>query len=163
MNKTPESKATIRFQDCDPFGHLNNSKYIDYMFNAREDQLIREYGLNLFEMAHFTKKAWVSAQTEIVYLKPTIVMEEVVIQTSLIEFSDRHVTAEAIMFEKNKKHIKSVMWAKFFHFDLAAQKGIKHADEFMELFAQLHHPVIAEKIDQRALNLSKGLRAAVTA
>ena len=163
MNKTPESKATIRFQDCDPFGHLNNSKYIDYMFNAREDQLIREYGLNLFEMAHFTKKAWVSAQTEIVYLKPTIVMEKVVIQTKLIDFSDRHVTSEAIMFDKNKKHIKSVMWAKFFHFDLAAQKGIKHANDLMELFEQLHLPVITEKINQRALNLSKELKVEVVA
>jgi len=163
MNKAPESKATIRFQDCDPFGHLNNSKYIDYMFNAREDQLISEYGLNLFEMAHFTKKGWVSAKTEIVYLKPVHVMEEVVIQTRLIDFSEKHVTAEGVMFDKAKKHIKSVIWAKFFHFDLAAQKGIVHSDELMELFAKLHDPVIADKVDQRALNLSKTLKAAVAA
>ncbi len=163
MNKSPESKATIRFQDCDPFGHLNNSKYIDYMFNAREDQLINEYGLNLFEMAQFTKKGWVSARTEIVYLKPAYVMEEVVIQTRLVDYSERHVTAEAIMYDKNKKHIKSVMWAKFFHFDLASQKGITHSDEFMDLFAKMHDPVIAEKIDQRGINLSKALKAAVVA
>jgi acyl-CoA thioester hydrolase len=28
-----ESKAIIRFSDCDPFNHLNNSSYINYFFN----------------------------------------------------------------------------------------------------------------------------------
>ena len=30
-----------RFSDCDPFGHLNNARYIDYFINAREDHLRR--------------------------------------------------------------------------------------------------------------------------
>ncbi len=31
------SKTKIRFQDCDPFNHLNNAAYINYLINARED------------------------------------------------------------------------------------------------------------------------------
>ena len=27
--RIPESTAIVRFPDCDPFNHLNNSKYID--------------------------------------------------------------------------------------------------------------------------------------
>ncbi|MEO6346652.1 MAG: acyl-CoA thioesterase, partial [Aquaticitalea sp.] len=38
-----ESKMKIRFHDCDPFNHLNNSKYIDYILTARGDQLIENY------------------------------------------------------------------------------------------------------------------------
>ena len=30
-----ETRVQIRFQDCDPLQHLNNSKYFDYYFNAR--------------------------------------------------------------------------------------------------------------------------------
>ena len=37
------SKAVIRFQDCDPLKHLNNAKYFDYFFNAREDQVATIY------------------------------------------------------------------------------------------------------------------------
>lgn len=33
--KETETKAVIRFQDCDPLQHLNNAKYFDYFFNAR--------------------------------------------------------------------------------------------------------------------------------
>ncbi len=35
FNKEPETQIVIRFQDCDPFGHLNNARYIDYFVNAR--------------------------------------------------------------------------------------------------------------------------------
>ena len=37
--KTTKSSSLIRFQDCDPLRHLNNAKYFDYYFNAREDQV----------------------------------------------------------------------------------------------------------------------------
>ena len=39
MEKTPKSRDKIRFTDCDMFGHLNNSRYLDYLINAREDHL----------------------------------------------------------------------------------------------------------------------------
>ncbi|HKP96885.1 MAG TPA: thioesterase family protein [Fibrobacteria bacterium] len=45
-----ESIVTVRFQDCDPFGHLNNARYIDYFTNAREDQLIRYYDFDIYKL-----------------------------------------------------------------------------------------------------------------
>ena len=90
-NKKPVSSAIIRFQDCDPFGHLNNSKYLDYMINAREDHLIREYDLDIFRMARTEGKSWVVGHSEIVYMKPALVMESVKIQSQLIDFSEKHV------------------------------------------------------------------------
>ena len=50
MAKELESSALIRFQDCDPFQHLNNSRYIDYFMNAREDQLNQFYDFRIFEV-----------------------------------------------------------------------------------------------------------------
>ena len=52
MEKSPkilESKTLIRFQHCDPFNHLNNSEYLNYMVNAREDQLIKHYGIDIYK------------------------------------------------------------------------------------------------------------------
>ena len=42
MNKNPNLDYKIRFNDGDLFGHLNNSRYLDYFINAREDHL-KEY------------------------------------------------------------------------------------------------------------------------
>ncbi|MDA8650906.1 thioesterase, partial [Flavobacteriaceae bacterium] len=47
-NKILESKAIVRFQDCDPFNHLNNAAYLNYLVNAREDQLMEAYGINIY-------------------------------------------------------------------------------------------------------------------
>jgi acyl-CoA thioester hydrolase len=41
LKKTLQSKMKIRFHDCDPFHHLNNSRYIDYIVTARGDQLLK--------------------------------------------------------------------------------------------------------------------------
>ena len=158
MIKSPESKAVIRFQDCDPFGHLNNSKYIDYMFNAREDQLIHTYGLNIFQMAQVDKKAWVSGKSEIIYLKPAFVMEKVLIQTRLINYSEKYVQAEMVMYDHQKTQVKSVLWAKFFHFDLKNNKGTEHSEELMELFRKVHLPIEAENLDDRAFNIARSLK-----
>ena len=47
--KEPTSSVIIRFQDCDPFGHLNNARYLDYFINAREDHLAEYYDLDIYE------------------------------------------------------------------------------------------------------------------
>ena len=45
--KVLESNMKIRFQDCDPFNHLNNAAYLNYFMNAREDHLIENYGIDI--------------------------------------------------------------------------------------------------------------------
>ena len=38
MNTSPASVAEIRFSDCDPFGHLNNARFLDYFLHKIEKQ-----------------------------------------------------------------------------------------------------------------------------
>src|SRR3989338_5688897 len=85
MEKKPTSRVKIRFQDCDPFNHLNNGRFLDYFFNAREDHLTEHYNLDIFTQLKKTGCAWVVASNQIAYLKPAMVAEEVVIETKLIE------------------------------------------------------------------------------
>lgn len=160
-NKTPESKHVIRFQDCDPFGHLNNSKYIDYMINAREDHLIRYYDLNVFQMANREKKAWVVGQNEIAYLKPALVMEPVVIETRLIRYNERFVQPEMIMYNQDKSQVKAVLWSRFFYFDFAEGRAITHGEELMNLFETLNMPLSVDRVEDRARMLSSELKKGV--
>jgi acyl-CoA thioester hydrolase len=53
--KETESRVVIRFQDCDPLRHLNNAKYFDYFFNAREDQVPKLYGLEIIDLIRVYK------------------------------------------------------------------------------------------------------------
>ena len=53
-----ESTTHIRFQDCDPFGHLNNAQYLDYFMNAREDHLLANYAFDIFAWTETEEKAF---------------------------------------------------------------------------------------------------------
>ena len=75
LEKEVESQTLVRFPDCDPFNHLNNSKYIDYIINAREDQLLKYYDIDIHKMVKETGLTWVVAQNNISYLVPAEIME----------------------------------------------------------------------------------------
>lgn len=69
MTKIPQTRHRIRFKDCDPLGHLYNTRFIEYMLEAREDQILEQYQLNLMEYAEQHKKSWVLVKHEIAYLQ----------------------------------------------------------------------------------------------
>src|SRR5271166_2296179 len=106
--KEPESAALIRFQDCDPFGHLNNARYVDYFFNAREDHLAKHYDFRIFEWGKNSNASWVVTQNHLAYLRPAVVMENVTIRTALIQLNESMITIEGLMYDSAKRRLKAV-------------------------------------------------------
>ncbi|MFN8334345.1 MAG: acyl-CoA thioesterase [Cyclobacteriaceae bacterium] len=141
LKKVLESTMKIRFHDCDPFNHLNNSRYLDYIMTARGDQLADNYDLDIYKIAREKGVGWVIAQTQISYISPALLMEEVVIETQLLSFSERSLHLEAFMWNKNKSALKAVLWAKFVHFNLKTQKSHSHDENLMTFFSQIVNPL----------------------
>ena len=117
MEKTPSSFYTIRFNDCDPFGHLNNSKYIDYCLNAREDHLKEAYGIDLREWAS-QGIGFVVSQHEIRYLRPANYNDIICIQTALIGAGDSWLLVEMSMYDQERQQLKAIIWSKFTSIDI---------------------------------------------
>lgn len=141
LPKTIESKIRVQYQDCDPFNHLNNSKYIDYIMGARTEQLLDKYGFNTSEFAYKQGIGWVAAQTQISYFYPASWMETVTIESRLIQHSDYSLLVEAFMWDEHKTKLKCVMWAKLVHFNIKTQKSHKHSEDLMKLFAEIYNPI----------------------
>jgi YbgC/YbaW family acyl-CoA thioester hydrolase len=139
LEKTIESKTKIRFQDCDPFNHLNNSKYIDYIINAREDQLLAYYNFDIYKLGLEKGISWVVAQNQIAYLVPATLMETVTIQSQLLYYDEKNLLLEAFMWNENKTVLKAILWTKFVHFDLRTQKSTTHSEELMSFFKQIEN------------------------
>ena len=156
FSHTPSSTLTIRFQDCDPFNHLNNGRYTDYFLNAREDHLLEHYGLDIYKIARETGLCWVVSTSQIAYLRPAITMEMVLIETQLISWSAKHVQVEMRMWDAVRKALKSFCWMGFVHFDLRTGKVAAHSDAYVELFQRVHAPVLAESFDARLAALKAG-------
>ena len=139
LEKIVESKVKIRFPDCDPFNHLNNSKYIDYFINAREDHLLTHYDFDLHKLAREKGISWVVFQNQIAYLIPATLMEITTIQTQLIFCDEKSLLLEALMWNENKTSLKAILWSKFVHFDLRTKKSQIHSDELMDFFKQIEN------------------------
>lgn len=152
MNQLPkvlESKTKIRFQDCDPFNHLNNASYINYFMNHREDVLIENYNIDIYKKAKQEGKSWVSTSNQIAYLKPTFLMETVVIQSQLINFDNKNLYVEMSMFNEDKTQLKAIIWCGFAHFNLLTQKREIHSEDLMELFKNVNNPVNTASFEAR--------------
>jgi thioesterase III len=130
----PSSQIRIRFQDCDPFGHLNNARYLDYFINAREDHLARHYGLDIYERQKKLKTNWLIAEHRIAYIAPVVLRETVVIKTCLLTYTEDSLLMEGIMSDEREARLKAILWTRFRYFSFEYMKSAKHSPDLMELF-----------------------------
>ncbi len=149
MKKSLESKVKVRFQDCDPFNHLNNSKYIDYFVNAREDQILQHYNLDAFAQMNTLGKSWVVTTHQIAYIKPAILNEEVIIMSQLIGHSNSTLRVEMKMFDQSKTSLKAILWSTFAYFDIRNKVKASHSTELDDLFKEILNPIDDQSFEKR--------------
>jgi acyl-CoA thioester hydrolase len=149
LDPIPSSVMTIRFQDCDPFNHLNNGRYMDYFLNAREDHIQEHYGLDIYGTARESGRSWVVSTTQIAFLRPALLMEKVVVESQLIGFGPKHVQVEMRMWDAARTVLKSFCWMGFVHFDLRKGGSLEYGPEYRELFTKVHRPVAERGFDER--------------
>jgi acyl-CoA thioester hydrolase len=155
IKKVVHSSKKVRFSDCDPFNHLNNSKYIDYFLNAREDHVEEQFGLNIYSMAWKTGTSWIVGTNQIMYLRPALLSEQVILESQLIDFSDKKILVEMRMFDAEKKQLKSFMWSDFIYIQLKSGKSHHHEDNLMEMFKSAHAPVEQSTFKMRSAFLMR--------
>ena len=143
----PKTFYTVRFSDCDPIGHLNNARYIDYMLNAREDHLKQAYQIDLLEY-HKQGIAWVVRRHDIQYVRPAFYNETVCIESRLIELTDSHVMVEMLMFDEKQTTLKAIMWTNFTSVDVKTGRKKEHPAAFMDFATTI-------KVDE--VNIHAGL------
>ncbi|MDM8536301.1 acyl-CoA thioesterase [Desulfobacterales bacterium HSG17] len=153
MNKEPESMVRIRFQDCDPFGHLNNAKYIDYFINAREDHLANYYQFDIYERQKRFQTNWVIFKHHLVYLSPCYFRENVTIKTHLLQYSNTTLLMEGVMTDAEQKRIKAIIWTEFRYFDLAAGKPARHDDALMRFWDSIVISTVTPKLNSGDFDL----------
>lgn len=133
-SKVWESKALIRFPDCDPFNHLNNARYIDYFINAREDHIMANLQFNIYQYAAQQGFGWVVGKNQIAYLKPAYLMETVIIDSTLLKLGEKAVQVEMKMWNEKKDKLKAVLWSEFVFIDMKTAKPADHPKELMDRF-----------------------------
>lgn len=139
MNRQPHLESLIRFPDCDPFGHLNNAKYLTYFVNAREDHVREYYGFDTYAHARATGKSWVVRSANVAFAVPALNNDRVRISTQLIGLSAGQLRIEGIM--ESPRGIHSVSWVALTYVDTTTGRPLKHEPDLQELFDNLLAPV----------------------
>jgi len=154
MNKQIlSSTATIRFQDCDPFRHLNNARYVDYMLNAREDQVYEAYGLKIYDLAVKRKLGWVVSTSQTAFFRPALPFEKVILESQAFEYSPYNLKVELRMYDEHRKQLKAFIWMDFVFIDLKTGKVTAHTDDLMEIFKSACLPFGEKDFEARRLAL----------
>lgn len=154
MKTILQTYTPVRFQDCDPFNHLNNSKYLDYFINAREDQVLEHYGIDFYKLMKEQGIGWVVGTSQIMYMNPAITMETVLIESQLIKFSNKSLTVEMRMWDKDRTRIKALLWSNYIHFNLRNQRSESHSEEFMSLFGSVLESIDESGFEERGRKLA---------
>jgi acyl-CoA thioester hydrolase len=129
-----ETTHLIRFQDCDPFGHLNNARFIDYFINAREEHLSKFYSFDPYDYSTKTGNAWLIGGHQIAYLSPAKLMEKVTIASVLMGWNANDILLEMTMWDEQKAQLKSIVWTRFVHVNLRDMKKTEHGELLTKLF-----------------------------
>ena len=158
MEKILKTKRKVRFQDCDPFNHLNNSKYLEYFINVREDQIAENYDLDIFKYMKNTGLSWVVASNQISYLKPAFTMETILIESQLIQYTDNLLLVEMKMWNEDETELKAMLWVKFIHYNIQAKKVANHSEDLIKLFQSVVLPVDQAIFENRYLEIIQKIK-----
>lgn len=151
LDREPVSNLRIRFQDCDPHGHLNNGRYLDYFINAREDHLRECYDLDIYS-DRFAERNWVVRSSLISHRAPARANQPVQVQTRLMFFDRNRLQMQGIMralpsagreeqgteaYGGISGQILAVARLEFRYFQLATGRPCRHEAPLLELFERI--------------------------
>lgn len=155
MNINPSSTYRVRFKDCDPLGHLYNTRFLDYLLEAREDHIIENYQLDLHQYAKTRAMAWVIVHHEIAYLQEAVRNEMILIKSALIACTDKRIKNEYQMWDADQKNLKSLMWTQFLHVDLRVKKTCNHPEDIQDKLSSILMSIESQSFSDRILYLKK--------
>lgn len=135
-----ETRVIIRFQDCDPLQHLNNSKYFDYFFNAREDQVSKLHGFSFEAMFRELNTSWVVYQHQIAYVRPARISEWVRITSRIIHVEADTIVTEYFMTNDERTELKTLLWVTSKHISVPTGQRIPHAPKLKEYLERICLP-----------------------
>lgn len=160
MEKEISSVVKVRFSDCDPIGHLNNVKYLEYMLNAREDHVENGYGFTYEEYTRKTGCTWITVQNEIAYLKEVRYNAKVVITSKTIDLGDRISKVEILMKSEDGKTIHSILWLTVIYFNMKTRTSASQPEETKDLFRKFLVDLEEKDFQNRVLHFRRNNKSA---
>ena len=155
MEKEIATITKVRFADCDPIGHLNNVKYLEYMLNAREDHVEDFYGFTYEKYLQLTGCTWVAIENQIAYLKEVRSNTKVQISSKTIKIDPRTITVEILMKSEDGKTIHCALWVTAIYFNMKTRRSETQPEDIKEKFLKFLVEIDQQNFQERTTFLRK--------
>lgn len=136
-NREPESTHIIAFKDCDAFGMLYNTRYLDYFMDARAEHLMAHYGWDFHEVLQRTNEGWVVQGHEIRYNEPARAHETIYIRTRTIAYDANRCLVECLMLNEPRTRLKAVQWTRLSYLDASKGALKDHPDAILRFLENM--------------------------
>lgn len=137
FDREPRSTALVAFKDCDAFGLLYNTRYLDYIMDARAEHLIKYYGLDFHRQLQRTQQTWVVQGHQIEYLEPARVHEEITLRSRMLHFNSNTCLLEGLMLNRAESRLKSVHWIRLSYVNLPRGNAQSHPEEVLAFLSRV--------------------------
>lgn len=137
LEREPRSDVMVAFKDCDAFGLLYNTRYLDYIMDARAEHLIKHYDLDFHRDLQRTKETWVVHSHQIVFVEPARVHEQITIRTRMLSFNSNTCLLEGIMMTRDGTRLKALQWTKLSYVNLARGTAQNHPESVVAFLQQI--------------------------
>lgn len=108
----PFSKKRIAFRDCDAFGILYNTRFLDYVMDTRYDHLIDHYKIDFLNHHYEGGGMFVIISHQVSYFEPAKAHEDVLVSTSTVFVDSRSMILEGAITSRNGKRLKFHQWTR---------------------------------------------------
>lgn len=124
----------VRPDDIDMFNHVHNSVYLDYVLNARYEQMELYYGMSM-EKFLAMGFGWVVKTVQIDYKRPLGLGDNFSVETGIISINKKgcRITFNISNLKTNK--ISTSGWFDFVMIDLKSGKGVEVSEEMVRLYS----------------------------
>jgi len=123
----------VRPDDIDMFNHVHNSIYLDYVLDARYEQMEIYYGMSMEKFLELGY-GWVVKSVQLDYKRPLKLGDKFSVTTGIISVNNKgcKVTFEIKNIKNNKTSTDG--WFDFVMIDLKTGRSVEVTDDIIEKY-----------------------------
>ena len=129
-----KTEYKVRPDDIDMFYHVHNSKYLDYVLNARYEQMELFYGMSMEKFLEMGF-GWVVKTVMIDYKRPLGLGDFFIVETGIESLNKRGCRITFEITNKKTKKTSTDGWFDFVMIDLKTGRGVQVTDEMVKLYS----------------------------
>lgn len=137
FDREPRTSTIVAFKDCDAFGMLYNVRYLDYIWDARGEQLLRYYDFDFLRDLQRNKETHVVQGHRIAYVESARAHERVTVRTRVLGFTTNLVHIEGLMFNDDATRLKALLWTTLSFVALPQGNPINHSERMASFLSRI--------------------------